>query len=97
MNKCFIANVTFLLTEEGGRVGPAKTGYRPHVEFEYSIGIKTSGVQEYTEVNTVYPGEIVEAKITLLNKTLEYKVGENFRFYEGARCIGYGQVVEILN
>jgi len=95
----FIAKLTYLTTEEGGRRGYAGTGYRPHVKFPFSDQI-TSGQQFFIGCEIVFPGGTVDAEITLL--TTEHligklEVGTTFEFAEGERKIGSGEILEILD
>ena len=96
----FIAELKYRTKEEGGRIGYAASGYRPHVEFDHIPIFKSSGQQIFLNKETVRPGESVIAEITLLsyygyNKNI--KVGSTFIFCEGAKVIGKGKVIEILN
>lgn len=95
----FIAELKYLTTEEGGRTMPAHSGYRPHVKFPFSDSI-SSGEQVFIGKEKVKPGESVTAKIALLAHVLfakELEVGQTFEFLEGARLIGRGTVIEVIN
>ena len=95
----FIAELSYLTTEDGGRKTPAKSGYRPHVKFEFDE-MYTSGQQTFIDKELVNPGESVKAKIKILaadhfsNSLIE---GMNFEFWEGARLIGKGKINYIVN
>jgi translation elongation factor EF-Tu-like GTPase len=96
----FIAELKFLTTEQGGRKGYAKSGYRPHIEFENYSEHLTSGQQTYIGKDIIEPGEKIKAEIVILNT--EYftnRLYENmgFKFCEGNRTIGFGKIIEILN
>ena len=58
----FIATLTYLTTEQGGRQTPAFPGYRPQVKFDFSE-MQTSGQQTFIDRKIVYPGDTVEAEI----------------------------------
>lgn len=95
----FIARLTYRTTEEGGRKTPAKSGYRPHVAFDFTE-MQTSGQQIFLDKEIVYPGDSVKAEITVLTPDIlkgKIKVGMTYEFREGATVIGTGEVLEILD
>jgi translation elongation factor EF-Tu-like GTPase len=95
----FIAALTYLKTEEGGRETPAKSGYRPQVKFSFSE-MQTSGQQVFLDKELVYPGETVRAEITVLTPEIlkgKIKVGMTYEFREGAKIMGTGEILEILD
>jgi hypothetical protein len=80
----FIARLKYKTTEEGGRKGPAKSRYRPLVEFP-GLEPLTSGEQIFIDKEIVNPGDTVKAEMTILSvQAFEGKlyVGEPFRFWE---------------
>ena len=95
----FIANLKYFTTEEGGRVTPAKSGYRPQLHFAFE-SIITSGQQIFLDREWVCPGENINAEITMPspqffeNKLFE---GLQFKFCEGAKIIGTGTILKIVN
>jgi len=94
----FVASLTYY-TIEGGRSTPAKSGYRAKVKFDFEE-METSGQQVFIDKEIVYPGETVKAEITMASPTIfkfRLFVGMAFQFREGARIIGTGQIIEILN
>ena len=96
----FIATVTYLPTEEGGRKNPVYSGYRPLVKFE--IGeLYTSGQQVFIGTNSVKPGEAVEAEITILSKEAFQNclyVGMKFNFMETPKqTLGTGVITKVIN
>lgn len=101
MNKSdFIAELNFLHTEKSGRKNYAKSGYRPHIQFENYPEYLTSGQQTYIGINCVYPGETVKAEIGILSTEYFIKrLFENmkFEFFEGFREIGSGKILKITN
>jgi elongation factor Tu len=91
------AEIYFLLPEEGGRKGPAFSGYRP--QFYYD-GNHWDARQDYVGVSEVYPGQTVLAELTFANP--QYQVGKlypgkEFRVCEGRTVVGRGRVKKILN
>ena len=95
----FIASLTYLTSEEGGRKTPVISGYRPGIKFEFS-DMQTSGGQTFIDRNIVYPGDTVEAEINIIS--VDYFAGQlkekmNFDFREGPNIIGTGQIKHILN
>ncbi len=96
----FIAKLKFVSTEEGGRRTPVHSGYRPHIEFESYPEYLTSGQQTYINKEIVFPGDEVKADIGIMGT--EYFAGRlytgmKFKFCEGARTIGYGEIIDIIN
>lgn len=95
----FVAKLTYLTTEEGGRTGYAASGYRPHVKFDGRKEM-TSGEQLFVDKDKVFPGETVTAEIRMLSPNFFEKylfVGQHFEIGEGSKVVGYGQVLEIIN
>lgn len=95
----FIATLTYLTTEEGGRQTPAISGYRPQVKFGFSE-MQTSGQQTFIDRKIVYPGDTVEAEIRIIS--VDHFAGRlkekmKFDFREGARIIGTGEIKHIIN
>lgn len=95
----FIASLTYLTTEQGGRQTPAFSSYRPQVKFEFTE-MQTSGEQTFIDRKIVYPGDTVEAEIKIIS--VDYFAGQlkekmKFDFREGSRIIGTGQIKHILN
>lgn len=95
----FIATLTYRTTEQGGRKTPAKTGYRSQVKFDFEE-MQTSGQQTFIDREYVFPGDTVEAEITILsvdhfaNKLTEKM---EFEFREGETVIGTGTIKHIIN
>ncbi|MEM1041253.1 MAG: elongation factor Tu [Bacteroidota bacterium] len=90
------ARITLVLTEEGGRKTPAVRGYRP--QFYYS-GRDWDALPEYIGVEQVEPGQTFETYLHLLSPECHYgKVtsGMPFEWREGARVVGQGVVLELL-
>lgn len=95
----FIALLTYVTEENGGRKTPASSGYRPTIKFPFYTGM-FSGMQNFIGTDLVFPGDTVNAEITLLN-TDHFKgkiyEGLDFEFYEGSNLIGSGLITKILN
>jgi translation elongation factor EF-Tu-like GTPase len=95
----FIAQLKYLSPEEGGRITNAHSGYRPTIKFPFYFGM-FSGIQNFIGSDFVSPGQTINAEITLLNT--EYFIGKlyeglNFDFFEGARLIGHGIILELIH
>ena len=89
----------YYATEDGGRTSPAHSGYRPQIKFEFEE-MQTSGQQAFIGKDRVRPGETVAAESTMLSPHIfKYKLsaGMTFEFREGARIIGTGKILELLN
>ncbi|TDL99655.1 MAG: hypothetical protein C4K58_07115 [Flavobacteriaceae bacterium] len=95
----FIVELKYLTTEQGGRKTPANSGYRPHLKFDFTEE-QTSGQQTFIDKETVYPGDIVVAKIKIFSPDYFADClteGMNFEFREGSTLIGTGQIKHIVN
>lgn len=95
----FIATLTFLTSEQGGRKTPVFSGYRPQVKFDFSE-MQTSGLQTFIDRKIVYPGDTVEAEIRIISfEHFEGKLKDKmkFDFREGSRIIGTGQIKRTIN
>ena len=95
----FIAELQYLTPEQGGRVTPAFSGYRHAVKFPFAE-MQTSGRQIFIGVDKVEPGDTVTAEISIISVDFfarQLYVGLAFDFREGARIIGTGKIIEILN
>ncbi|MES1221408.1 MAG: hypothetical protein ABUT20_38260 [Bacteroidota bacterium] len=95
----FIAKVTYLTTEEGGRIGYAASGYRPHVKFDGREYL-TSGEQLFVDKEKVFPGDTVRAEIRILSVDFFKNylfVGQHFEVAEASHLVGHGEIIEIIN
>jgi hypothetical protein len=95
----FIAKVTYLTTEQGGRKGYAASGYRPHVKFDGRKEL-TSGEQLFIDKDKVFPGESVKAEIRILGTDFFKNylfVGQHFEVAEASHLVGHGEILEVLN
>jgi hypothetical protein len=95
----FIAKVTYLTTQQGGRTGYAASGYRPHVKFDGKEYL-TSGEQLFVDKDKVFPGDTVIAEIRILARDVFKNylfVGQHFEVAEASHLVGYGEIIEILN
>ncbi|MBN8856556.1 MAG: hypothetical protein BGO55_24110 [Sphingobacteriales bacterium 50-39] len=95
----FVAMLKYRTAEEGGRTMPAHSGYRPQIKFGFEV-MQTSGQQVFIGKDTVRPGETVTAEITMVSPHLFHGrllCGMAFEFREGAKVIGTGEIIELLN
>jgi len=95
----FIALLTYVSSEKGGRSTPASSGYRPTIKFPFEQGMFT-GIQNFIGTDLVFPGDVVNAEITLLSA--EHLVGKiyaglDFEFFEGTNLIGHGVITKMLS
>lgn len=94
----FIALLTFLPAQEGGRTTPVSSGYRPALRFPFALGQFTA-IQDFMEVELVYPGDSLKAMVTLLDQDYfadKIYQGLDFDFFEGEMEIGHGVITKIL-
>jgi translation elongation factor EF-Tu-like GTPase len=90
------AEVSFLSTAEGGRSGPATSGFRPQFYYE---GHDWDAVHEYPDKEWVHPGETVRAFLAFLSPAEHVgrlSTGTKFLLREGQRIIGRGVVTRVL-
>jgi elongation factor Tu len=81
-----------LATEEGGRKGPFRTGYRP--QFFFGTTDITGTITVVDESGQVAPGD--NAKIDIeLYKAVGMEVGSRFAVREGGRTVGAGIVTAV--
>jgi uncharacterized protein YrzB (UPF0473 family) len=95
----FIATLTYLTTQQGGRQAPVSSNYRSQVQFEFAE-MQTSGQQTFIDRKIVYPGDTVEAEIKIIS--VDYFAGQlkekmSFAIKEGSTIIGTGQIKNIIN
>jgi len=96
----FTADLTFRNSEQGGRMDAVASGYRPHIEFDYYPEYLTSGMQQYLNKDTVFPGDSVKAAIRIAGTNYfanRLYIGKPFKFCEGERTIGIGVITKITN
>jgi elongation factor Tu len=92
------AEITLLPTAEGGRQGPAFSGYRPHhkVRADYL----TTGIHQYLDCAEVFPGQTVRGTITFITPEVYPHclwVGRVIDIQEGSRVIGRACITRIIN
>lgn len=93
------AEISFVLTEQGGRKLPAFSGYRPNHNFGIP-GTLNDAVHEYINSEAVAPGQTVKANMWFLTPEFQhgrlYK-GFTFTVQEGSRIVGKGVVTNVIN
>lgn len=97
MPKDIEAEIHFLATDEGGRQGPASSGYRG--QFHY-YGRDWDAVQQYPDVTEANPGDTVRAYLTFLSPHKHVDnlhVGKEFLVREGQRTLALGKVTRVLD
>lgn len=88
--------ISFVKTEDGGRKGPVRSGYRP--QFYYNAH-DWDAVHTYTTDDWVHPGEIVRGYLDFLSPEehiCKLFPGMKFVCREGSRVVAYGLVLRIL-
>ena len=91
------AEITFLRTEEGGRQGPVRSGYRPQFHCNDQ---DWDAMHEYVDREWVHPGETVKAYLTFLSPQCHVgnvDVGTEFLVREGTKVVAKGHVTRILH
>jgi translation elongation factor EF-Tu-like GTPase len=93
----FVARLSYRTSEEGGRSGPAKSGYHPQVKFEFSE-VQTSTAQFFRDKEWIYPGDVVVAEMQMAGREYfagKLEVGMRFEVREGSRVTALGEILEI--
>ena len=91
------AQVTFLATEDGGRIGPVSTGYRGDF---YVRGNNYVAVHEYPDVESVNPGQTARVVLRVLRPHLVAPVlvvNEEFEIREATRTVARGRVTKLVD
>lgn len=91
------AEITFVRTEDGGRRGPARSGYRPQCYYD---GLDWDAVQDYGSVEWVFPGQTVTAYLAFLSPEChvgKLYPGKEFLVREGRRTMAHGVVTKLLH
>lgn len=86
------AVITFLTTDNGGRIGPVRSGYRG--QFFYD-GKDWDAVQRYEGIEWVYPGQTVKTHLWFLSPEAHYAnlyVGKSFEIREGGKVVAHGHI-----
>jgi hypothetical protein len=98
-----LAKIQFKKTEDGGRITPLKSGYRPNHVFEKVSNPKLLstyiGDLEFDEQELIYPGETKIVTVRFLkNESLEkyITIGQKWFIYEVPNLIAEGEILEIL-
>jgi hypothetical protein len=95
----FIAKITYLTKEEGGKQRYVISGYRPHVKFDGRKEL-TSGEQLFVDKEKVFPGETAIAEIRILSKDFFKNylfTGQHFEVAEASHLVGHGEIIEVIN
>ncbi len=96
----FIARISYKTKEEGGRHIPIFSNYFPLIEFP-GLHPFTGGKQLFIDKERVYPGETVNAEISIISVEPFYGklyVGQIFNVCElPGKNIATGEILEIIN
>ena len=95
----FVAKLVYRTTAQGGRSGPARSGYHPQVKFDFS-DMQTSTAQFFRDREWVQPGDTVVAEMQMVGRDYfagKLKVGMHFEVREGNKVTALGEILEICN
>jgi translation elongation factor EF-Tu-like GTPase len=95
----FIALVTYLLPEDGGRQWPVHSGYKPLIKFDGNP-LTTYAENTFYDRAEVHPGITAEANITLDLSDLftnNLSEGQTFNLFQQKQHIGTGIITKIIN
>jgi translation elongation factor EF-Tu-like GTPase len=93
------ARIAYRPTDAGGRKTPVCSGYRPDHDFGLT-GELHCALHEYLERRCVEPGTDAKALLWLLAPEVQrgrFYPGLRFTVQEGAKVVGHGEVVTVLN
>lgn len=102
-NPDFIAEVRFLPAEEGGRQGPVHTGYRADQDFgvlDNGVHVLNGGEHVFQATEWLQLGEVAMADVRMVVPEYQFgRLSEGFTYtiQEGARVVGHGKIVEIID
>ena len=91
------AEIAFVPADQGGRLTPAFSGYRP--QFYYDDH-DWDADQEYPDVESVLPGQTVRALLRFISPDMHLgrlHPGMEFQVREGTRVVARGRVTKILH
>lgn len=93
----FQALLTFLASNESNRSTPVSSGFRPEIKFHFDQKL-VRGKQNFVDIDLVFPGDVVNAEITLLSDedfVSKLYSGLDFDFFDGSVLIGHGIVTKL--
>lgn len=96
-----VAAVTLIATDVGGRTGPVWGSYRPNHNFfgpdNHDMAI---GFIELPDGVELSPGQSIDVPISFVSwprLAAEIRAGREWSIQEGARVVGFGKVLEVLD
>lgn len=97
------ARISMKRTEEGGRPTGFKAGYRPNHVFEMPKDLKNliayGGDIQFEDQELIDPGETKIVTVRFLKHPsieIYMKIDQQWFINEGARTLGFGEIVEVL-
>jgi translation elongation factor EF-Tu-like GTPase len=97
------ARISMKKTEEGGRQSGFKAGYRPNHVFEMPEDLNKLityvGDIHFEDQELIQPGETKLVTVRFLKQPAieKYmKIGQQWFINEGARTLGFGEIVKVL-
>lgn len=98
------ARISMKRTDEGGRMSGFKSGYRPNHVFEMPEDLRKLktyiGDIQFEDQELIAPGEtkIVTVRFLRVHEIENYmKAGQKWFINEGARTLGFGEVLEVYS
>ena len=95
------ARISLLFPSDGGRSAPVRGSYRPnHNFFGRDNRAMAVGLIDFTDDQSLSPGESVEIDITFLHwpwPASELHPGRRWLIQEGATVVGSGVVLEVID
>lgn len=95
------AKITMKTTEEGGRQSGFKSGYRPNHVFELPDDLRNLktyiGDIQFNDQELIKSGEtkVVTVRFLKIPQVEKYiRVGQKWFINEGARTVGFGEILE---
>ena len=97
-NPHFLAHLVFLPETKGKSSTPVSSGYRYGIKFSSELE-QFIGIQDYLDIELVFPGDSVTAEITMLSDFTAIEklyAGLDFDFFEGENRIGHGVIAKMI-
>lgn len=95
----FKALITYNTTEDGGIVTPVSSGFRASLKFAFESKLYIAS-QDFPETELVFPGDIINAEITLISDDIaidQLYEGMDFEFEDQSGTIGSGVITSVYS
>lgn len=90
----FKANITYFSSDKSGLTSPFLSGFRCVLRFPFT-NKDFFCIQNYIDTELVFPGENVNANISVLDNSTELYKGLDFELFFSSIKIGEGVIIEV--